>query len=148
VANRVKWGTLLNDLVRDLPGIIPPDPAPGNTHVYWHWAPLVDLDCMKVGLDELAKALGAEGLPVGAGYTRTPIYEYEVLKERRFFGQSAFPLHDPAAGRDVRYSTGLCPHAEAILQRMLVGNVNEKFTEEMVHDIARAIHKVFTYYAR
>ena len=84
----------------------------------------------------------------GAGYTRTPIYEYDVLKNRRFFGESAFPLLDPASGRDVRYYTGMCPNAEGILKRMLVRHINEKCTEEMVHDMAKAIRKVFTHYAK
>ncbi len=119
-AHRTTWGTLLNELIADVPGIIPPQPTtPDSTHVYWHYAPLVDLAAMKVGLEDIAKALGAEGVPFGAGYTRTPIYQYEVLRDRRFFGDSAFPLHDPASGRDVRYEPGLCPNAEAILQHML-----------------------------
>ena len=99
-------------------------------------------------MDDLSQAFAHEGVGFGAGYTRTPIYEYDVLKNRRFFGESAYPLLDPASGRDVRYYTGMCPEAEGILKRMLVRHVNEKCTEEMIHDMARAIRKVFTHYAK
>ena len=48
----------------------------------------------------------------------------------------------------MRYYTGMCPNAEGILKRMLVRHINEKCTEEMVHDMAKAIRKVFTHYAK
>ena len=146
---RTKWGMMLSDLVEDVPGIIPPrPPTPESTHVFWNWCPLAKLEELTVGLDDLSKAFAHEGVGFGAGYTRTPIYEYDVLKNRRFFGESAFPLLDPASGRDVRYYTGMCPNAEGILKRMLVRHINEKCTEPMIHDMAKAIRKVFTHYAK
>ena len=42
----------------------------------------------------------------------------------------------------------MCPNAEGILKRMLVRHINEKCTEPMIHDMAKAIRKVFTHYAK
>lgn len=145
---RSRWGTLLSELLQGVPGLITPRVERGSRHVYWRYAPLVDQARISDGPRDLAAALAAEGLPWHGGSIKTPIYGYRMLRERRLFGESALPLHDPATGRDVRYEPALCPNAEAILNRMMTTILNENFTEQIVIDVARGVRKVCEHYAR
>ena len=115
---------------------------------YWQYPVRVELDELKVSLQEFAEALRAEGVPCWTGYIGIPLYLTKLFRERRTFAKSRFPLADnPLYGRDVEYREGLCPRAELVLKQLIVIPWNELYKPEDVDDIAEALEKLVKYYA-
>lgn len=143
---RRDMGNLLTSLIADAPGVRVPKVYPGGECTYWFYWFRVDAAVR----DEFARALTAEGLPASAGYTPKPVYLYDVLREKKTYGNSHFPFgyapfRDPA--NEIEYKEGLCPVTEQVLKEMIRIGLNEFWTEQHVHDAARAIQKVAKYFA-
>ena len=99
--------------------------------------------------DEFARALTAEGLPASSGYMPHPVYLYDVLREKKTYGNTSFPygyapFRDPE--NEIEYCPGLCPQAELALREMIRFSINEFWTEQDVREAAQIIHKVAQYY--
>jgi len=139
VAKRHKLGTLLTELIKDIPGIMPAPVTPGGTHSYWMYAfKVIDFDAEK-----FAKALQAEGIPVSLGYTGKPIYLCtQALSEKRTFGKSGYPFDSPYYNKKIEYKEGLCPVAERELKQIINFPILENWKEKDIRDIAKAIKKV------
>jgi perosamine synthetase len=134
-ARRRAHAERLNAHLADVEGIRPHRPTPGCEPAWWVYAFEVD----DWPLDEFAEALAAEGVPVMPGYTGKPIYScMAVLQNAPTFGSTRLPLE----GANARYDDGLCPRAEALLDRIVVLRPHEAFTEADVDDVATAIAKV------
>jgi len=114
---------------------------------YWFCHLHVSLDALKVGVDRVAEALNGEGIPVGARYIRTPVYEYPFIAERATFGKSQHPWSCSFYGRRIEYS-GSCPMAERALGDVLTLNIHECCTEREVEDMVSALEKVEANYLR
>lgn len=142
IACRQRMGKRLTEMLADCNGMSTPVIRDYAEHTYWKYPIKLDMTRLSVDLDTLAKALNAEGLPGWAGYTKVPIYMYNVLTIPYTYGRSGYPLTD--AGMD--YGEGLCPNAEKDLKEMIVIPMNEKYSEEHVVSIARALKKVIGYY--
>jgi len=99
---------------------------------------------LSADMDQIAKALKAEGLECWAGYTKVPIYMYNVLTVPYTYGRSGYPIRD--AG--VKYGQGLCPEAEKDLKEMIVLPMCERYEERHITHIYNALKKVFGYYER
>lgn len=142
---------LAERLTRRLEGLDYVKPPPRYSWAkpsYWQYPLQVDLDRLRVSLREFAEALRAEGIPCSAGYIGVPLYLTKVLRERKTFAKTGFPLADnPFYGRSVEYKEGLCPRAERALKRLIVIPWNEFYTPDDVDDIAEAIEKLVKYYA-
>ncbi len=139
---RQKMGRLLTEMLSDCDALTSPVIKDYSNHTYWKFPLKVDLSKINTDLDTIAKVLTAEGLSSWAGYTRDPIYMYNVLTIPYTYGRSGYPLTE--SGR--KYREGLCPNAEKDLKEMIVVPMNEKFTEEHVTLIANALKKVVNYY--
>jgi len=134
-------GDLLTTLISDAPGVRPMGVGEGDTCTYWFYWFRVDAAVR----DRFARALTAEGLPAAAGYLPQPVYLYDVLREKKTYGDSHFPFgyapfRDPE--NEIEYREGLCPRAERALREMIRLDLNEFWTEDDVRDAARAIQKV------
>jgi dTDP-4-amino-4,6-dideoxygalactose transaminase len=109
--------------------------TPGGFHSYWLYAMTI------TGKDpeSFVKALCAEGIPAGWGYTVKPIYLCtEALTKKRTFGASSWPfILNP-----VEYREGLCPTAERELLQLCCLTLHEHWTETEIRDIATAVRKV------
>lgn len=132
-------------LIRSIPGLTPPKEYPWATHTYWKYPVQVDLSAFSADLQTIADALKAEGIQSWAGYTKVPIYQYDVLTVPRTFGRSGWPLSG-VTGRKYTYGPGLCPEAERVLTRMLVLPWSERYTEAHLRDIAAGLAKVFEHF--
>lgn len=146
VENRRRAAAHFNELIADIPGITPPVEYEYALHTYWKYPITVDTSDMKASMDELAAALQAEGVQCWAGYTKTPIYNYDVLTKPATYGRSGYPLR--GGDREYTYGLGLCPNAEAALQRMIVLPINERYTEQHCRCVAAGLRKVFGHFAR
>ena len=82
------------------------------------------------------KALNAEGIPCFAGYVK-PLYLSPLYTEKRAF---AFKHYKG----NVKYEKGICPVAESLYEKELVGTVVARppATLEDMSDIIKAIHKI------
>lgn len=138
VDRRHTLGSLLTQLISDVPGIFPCPGMEGGRHSYWAYGLLVE------GYDPelFVRAMNAEGIPTLWGYTVHPIYLCtDALRKKKTFGTSGYPFTLPEA-RSMDYSEGLCPVAESELKRIAVLDILENWSEDDIRDIACAIVKV------
>jgi perosamine synthetase len=102
--------------------------VPAHVRHAWHIFPiLLDLDRITEGRDTILAALRAEN--IGATIHYVPAYwhpYYQALGYRR----------------------GLCPHAEAVYERILTLPLFPAMTDRDVDDVVAALRKVLGYYRR
>lgn len=147
IADRQRAGTMLTDLLADVPGISIPALPQDSASVFWLYPINVDTDALGVSVQEFAAAITAEGVGTNPGYV-TPIYLTPAMAEGNTFGDSHFPFDSPYTTRSyTEFREGLCPNAEAMKGKMLTLAINERYTDDDVHHIATAIRKVATHFA-
>jgi dTDP-4-amino-4,6-dideoxygalactose transaminase len=126
--------------VAGVPGVRLPREQPETRSSYWilHLFAEAGLD-----VEEIARALQAEGMPFSAKYV-TPLYTWPVLRDRQTYGDSGFPFNSPYTARPFDYAPGLCPVFEAAREQLLLISVDEQWSDADADDVAAAIAKVFT----
>ncbi|MEW6356090.1 MAG: DegT/DnrJ/EryC1/StrS family aminotransferase [Planctomycetota bacterium] len=134
-------GDLLTSLIKGAPGVYPPKVHPGGECTYWFYWFRVDAGMR----EKFVKALNAEGVPCSTGYISKPVYLYDVLREKKTYGDSHFPygyapFRDPE--NEIEYVEGLCPVAEQVLKEMVRIGLNEFWTEQDIRNTGQAICKV------
>ena len=139
VGRREAFATTLSAGVTDLDGIRPPHARPDCRHVYYVWAMRCDADALGITRDTLVTALQAEGVPCFAAYV-APLYLLPMFRQRVAIGGDGFPFN--LSDRD--YGPGLCPVAERLHAREIVGiePCAWAFDEADAEHIASAIAKV------
>jgi len=137
----------MHPLIQNIGGVTPPTECPWATHTYWKYPIRVELSAFAVDMQTMADALKAEGIQSWAGYTKVPIYQYDVLTLPRTFGKSGWPISG-VTGKRHTYGPGLCPNAEQVLTEMIVLPWSEKYTEAHLHDLAAGLAKVFGHYRK
>jgi dTDP-4-amino-4,6-dideoxygalactose transaminase len=142
VARRIQVANTITGMIDGLGGVYRPTTYPDCQHVYWFY-PLrvVDAEAGASAI-EFAKALGAEGIPAGAGYIDKPIFLYDIIRGKQVYGGSHFPWDHQTSGHAVRYDPGECPGCEQALAEMVVLPCNERFTLDDARDIGTAVRKV------
>lgn len=148
VARRQALGERLRQSLLGLAGITPPGRIEGSEHSYWSFPILVDEKALGVTASQFGEAVRVEGAPMGGNWLGKPLYLFEALSEQITFGRSRFPFRSPYARQPVRYGPGLCPRAEQMMAQLRTISINERYTEEDIDDIARAVRKVAEEYAR
>jgi len=144
VRRREERARQLTLALSDVPELRPIRLGPGDRASYWLYPMHVDTVSLGVSTKELAYALQQEGLPARAGYVE-PMYKVPAIRERQTYGRSGYPFVG-VREKEVVYPDGLCPHAEAMAERMILLAWNEGYTEEHVHAIAGGLKKVVTHY--
>ncbi len=140
ISRRQAWCNELTKRLKGLPGLCLPEIAEGVEPSWWFYIMRVDEERMGVDTDTFAKALQAEGLPIGAHYIGKCVYEYPL-----FTNKSAFD-HAPHPCDTYDYHAGMCPNAEAILNTCLLLTVNEAYTQTDLDDTVEGIRKVVSAY--
>lgn len=143
---RTAVGDRITSMIKDLPGILPPQVVDGGKHVYWHYMLRIDEKELGASRDQFAEALNAEGIPCTAGYIPTCIYEYPLFKNKNIYSNSPFPLESDEFDLNYTYKAGLCPQAEEILASCVVLPCHETYTDSDIQDIVTAIGKVANHY--
>ncbi|MCM8820508.1 MAG: DegT/DnrJ/EryC1/StrS family aminotransferase [Candidatus Omnitrophica bacterium] len=99
----------------------------------------IDKGKLLVDKSDLAKALSAEGIPVGAHYV-VPMYKQKWIKEKNTFGKSQLPWSLPGV-REIRYE-GSCPEAERALSDHMTLYINEGWSKKEISDTIKAFAKI------
>lgn len=105
----------------------------------WFCFVWVDREKLSVDKAQLAKALSAEGIPVGAHYV-VPMYKQKWIKERNTFGTSHLPWSLPGA-RKIEYE-GSCPEAERALDDHMTLYIHERWGKQEINDTIKAFIKI------
>ena len=114
---------------------------------YFYYCFRLDPDALRVDTSTVVKALKAEGLDTEHGYPGPiPLYLYQMIRDRKTFGQSGWPFDAPTARRQWIYEEGLCPRAEEACQQTVILPWNEGLRSHHVDLIGSAIHKVLNGY--
>lgn len=135
-AQRIALAGYLSEHIQELPGLRPPAAYPDCKHVYYVYPFRYDEAAAGLSRSQFARALAAEGVPVGVGYVR-PLYLNPIYHENR---PAAFQLYKGNA----RYDKEICPVAEAMHERelLLLGVVRPPATFADMDDIVAAMVKV------
>ncbi|MCE5240169.1 DegT/DnrJ/EryC1/StrS family aminotransferase [bacterium] len=142
-ARRNEIGDMICAAVGDCEGLEVPGVSEGGKHTYWFLPLLVDQEELGIATSKLAQALSAEGAPCGAHYIGQPIFMYDLLRQKKIYGDSTYPFSLQPEGQEVRYEKGECPQTERILDDLLQVSVNEMMTDEDVSDIIACFEKVW-----
>ncbi|MFM2058746.1 MAG: hypothetical protein RLY71_3131 [Pseudomonadota bacterium] len=85
---RAELAALYNELLADLPLVLPPQPAPGELHS-WHLYVLRLADAAPIGRDALIEALYAAGIGCSVHYI--PLHQHPYWRERYDLQAADFP---------------------------------------------------------
>jgi len=104
---------------------------------------LYDAKIMGVARALFVAALREEGVPVGTGYVR-PMYAAPHFQKRIAYGRDGWPWKGPGFESGVRYSKGMCPVAESLINEKFIWlyHIAYSSTEDDMRDIAAAFAKV------
>jgi perosamine synthetase len=137
VARRVKIGNRLNEMLGDVPGILPPVVSPGDVSSFWFYFFRTQPERLTGSRNEFVAALKADGVPARAGYLERPLYRYRVFQNHNFFG-GKWPARDFGL-TTMDYREVKCPVAEAILADGVIINLSERMTDVEVEKIGGAV---------
>lgn len=147
VNKRISTGQLLIELLEKVQGIMLPSILPNVKHTFWQFGFLLDKSIISVSVKEFGEALAAEGIPCLPGYTKLPMYLYPIFIYKNTYGKSCFPFNSPYVRQEIKYEVGLCPSAERVINDIIVVPWTERYQEQDIHDIGRAIQKVAEFYS-
>lgn len=140
VSERVRAGRRLEARLSGTPGLRLPEVRPGDTHSYWFYLLRMEPAAFRIGRDELARALAAEGVPCTAGYIPRPVYQYPLFQHHRFFG-GRWPVRELGL-TTMDYRAVQCATAEAILRDCLKLTINEAMSDDYIDQVAEAVRLV------
>jgi len=141
VARRRRTAEHMTELLVGTPGLTLPRALPAATHVYWKYPLIVDPAVIEGGSDVLGAALKANGVFCAPRYIQKPAFQCQVFTDRKTFGKSQFPYshREREDGTKIVYDAAEYPGTMQGLERVVVLPWNERYTDEHVHFIARAV---------
>lgn len=139
---RGKLAMHLTDRLKGCEYLDPPEVREGCTHVYYTYALKFRPERWGVSRESVARALIAEGIPVGNGYVK-PIYLLPLFRVRSANDRPA------AEAGSLSDRNGLCPVAERLYRsEVLTTNIcRYPATEADTDDLVTAVEKVFAHRA-
>ena len=82
-----------------------------NTHAYYTYPIILDVNSLNITRDIILKALEAEGVPgLANGYQN--IHLLPIYQKKIGYGSNGFPWSSSICKRNVNYAKGICPIAE------------------------------------
>ena len=130
----------LNEGLSGLDGISPPKQRASTRPTYYMYQIRFDEDVVGVSREIFANALNAEGFPTFLGYLR-PLYMLPIFQKRVAIGREGWPF----TLTDRVYEKGLCPIAERLHEKELIGfdNCCLSIKESDIDGLIRAFQKVY-----
>ena len=143
LATRRELAARLTRRLAALPGIVPATVAGECTHSFYVYPVRVLPDELGVPREALARALEAEGIPVGQGYVK-PIYLQAAYQQRIARGERGAPWRGGHWQGEVSYEKGICPVVERLHEEelLLLDVTRSLLGERDVDDVAEAFEKV------
>lgn len=137
----------LDKLLEKESGVTPVSTLSDCEQTYFYYCFRLNPDAFRVDTAAVVSALIGEGLAAEQGYPGPiPLYLYQMIRDRKTFGQSGWPFDAPTARRRWDYQEGLCPRAEEVCRQTVVIPWNEGLRSDHVDLIGSAIHKVLNTY--
>jgi len=128
---------------------VTPSPVPERGDaVYWIYPFLVEVEAMRAGLPELARAMTAEGLSgIGPGRYYLVPDSHDLLNDlRHTYADGVMPGGESDTYFGRTYGAADTPNAKWYVDHMLRFPFTEKYSERDIEDIAAIIRKVVDYY--
>ena len=142
---------MLNDLLRDVPGLGLVDPLPGAERAgYLEFKFLVDPAILGVSRERFAQACSAENVPMTVDRYSSLNFTYGLLHlaplfnrfDRRTVGGCFYDPTRPELAQGLGYRRGSLPATEAICEQIVSLPALTDVPETVVTQIGRAIRKV------
>ena len=129
----------LTRLLRDVPGVLPPPEQEGVNPSWWIYAFRISAETLGVSPDAFAEALMTEGVRLRRSYLPAPIFEFDVIKHQRTYGQSRYPFSAyPYEPQDLADFPGY----QEFTQNLMFIGWSQYVREHHVDGIAAAARKV------
>ena len=112
INERVELAEYLTDIVKDLPGIIPPKVRDKCSHVYYCWGFKIKKNILGISRKRFSDALLAEGFPHSIGYIK-PLYLLPIFQKKIAMGENGFPFN---LNPKIEYLKGMCPIVEKLYE--------------------------------
>lgn len=124
-------------------GFTPARVPEGYTHSYYVYPFKFNKKVWGISREKFAKAMKAEGFPLGVGYVK-PIYLMNIYKHKRVFNETTFPfafIENPTQ----EYTKGLCPVVERMHdEELLTADICRfPYTINDIDDFFAAIDKIW-----
>jgi dTDP-4-amino-4,6-dideoxygalactose transaminase/predicted dehydrogenase len=129
----------LIEALQDVPGVVLPRRTDGMLSSWWFFPFRISEEILGMDTTAFAEAMIAEGVRVGRAYLPAPLFEYDVIKHQRTYGQSRFPFssfsyHPPVIEE--------FPGYEEFTRRLLLMQWSHHARDHHVDGISTAIRKV------
>lgn len=143
VKRRQEIAERLSNGLKGLTGIKIPYVVPGNTHSYYVYPLVLDINKLHVSRSRIVEALNAEGLSFSEGYQNVhllPMYQQKIA-----YGSKGFPWSSDIYKGNVDYSKGICPVAEELHDHSFIsyGLCTHELTDVEVDLMIQAFKKVW-----
>ena len=115
-----------NERLRGLPFELPADLERDSRHAYHLYTPLLKLDELSVGRDQITAALDAENIGVGIHYV--PVHQHPYYRQRFGYQNSDFP------------------NATFVGERTLSLPLSPTMSEQDITDVVTALTRICRYY--
>lgn len=142
VARRRAWCEKLTEGLQGIAGLHLPKILPECQPSWWFYMMRVEANLLGADTDTFAKALQAEGLPVGAHYIGKCLYEYPIFQNHTAFARASH------ACDAYSYQAGMCPVAEQVLDTCIMLSINEAYTERDLEETLQGFRKVSSWFAQ
>lgn len=120
VQSRQKAAERLSQGLKSLEGLRLPIVKENNTHVYYIYPIILEIEKLGVSREKILTALEAEGVSgLAAGYVNLhllPMYQHKIA-----YGSQGFPWTSEICKRDIDYKKGICPVAEELQEKSFLG---------------------------
>jgi dTDP-4-amino-4,6-dideoxygalactose transaminase len=147
VEKRQRTAAMLDEQLREVPGIAPYEVPPDRTHTYWMYGFSVDPARFTCSIDELSAELREAGIPCGMGRYYVLPASVPFLAEKVAAG--AYPFGSPPASRSVDYDAArTTPESVRFMERWIRWSWTEKYSADHVELMASIIGEVCGKHAR
>jgi dTDP-4-amino-4,6-dideoxygalactose transaminase len=146
---RVQIANLLRSGLSKIRSIEIPEVTTGNTHVYYMFPIMLNLEILKATRTEIVRALESEGVPsLTEGYTN--LHLLPMYQTMQAYGTSNFPWSIRGELSQFNYSKGICPVAENLHEKtfMMIELCQFEFTDEDISLVIKSFEKVFKHFEK
>ena len=137
IANKLTIG------LNGLDGLKTPYVDNDNTHAYYMYPLVLDVDKLQISRSKICHALFAEGINVSEGYQN--IHLLPMFQSKIAYGSNGFPWSSDIYKGNVKYDKGICPIAEQFHDTSLftIGLCVYDLNDEDIDLIVGAFKKVW-----
>jgi perosamine synthetase len=120
ISERQHYAERLTNGIKYLDGLTTPIIKEGNTHAYYVYPMIIDVERLGVSREKIFQALTAEGIEgLGQGYSN--LHLLPMFQNKIAYGVNGFPWSSDICKREISYDKGICPVAERLQDVSFLG---------------------------